>query len=104
MENKMLECSKKRWVVITPNYYKAQNIIEDIEKSCGKIPSKKTLGNHKMVTEFTDGTILKWIYMPESLRAYKFGKMWCDESIDKEILDCIILPRYFGKYEEIIWV
>lgn len=104
MENKMLECSKKRWAVITANYDKAKNIIEDIEKSCGKTKSKKILGNHKMITEFTDGTVLRWVPAKDFQKGFRCEKMWCDKNIDQEILNCVILPFYLGRYEDIIWV
>lgn len=93
----------KRWAVVT-DYNKAISIISGIEKTCGKTVSKKIQSKHELKTEFTDGTKLIWVETSESSKGFRFGKMWCDERIDKEIFDLLIATSYFGKYENIIWV
>ena len=104
MDNQMTEFMKNRWAVIGFDSYTAKDILEEIEQSCGKTISRKFIRSYEMRTEFTDGTVLRWIPAKKFLKRIKFGKMWCDKNIDREILKCVILPQYFGRYEEIIWV
>lgn len=74
-----------------------------IEKTCGKTVSKR-IKSSNLVTEFIDGTKLFWVSASESSKGFRFGKMWCDKKIDREIFDLVIMPSYFGNYEDIIWV
>lgn len=74
-----------KWEVVGFDYDRAIDIISVIEKTCGKAVSKKIQNRFELVTEFTDGTRLIWVKASESSRGLKFGKMWCDEKIDREI-------------------
>lgn len=91
------------WAVVGFDFYAAKDILEEIEQSCGKTIIRKFIGNYKMRTEFTDGTILRW-FPEKRFRGARCGKMWCDKNIDQEFLKCVILPYYIGKYEDIIWI
>lgn len=94
----------KKWAVVGFDYYRAIEIMSEIEKTCGKTISKKIQSKYELVTEFTDGTRLSWVKALESSRGFKFGKMWCDKKIDREIFDLVIMPCYFGEYEDIVWM
>ena len=96
--------AENRWGVVGFNYNTAKQIIADIEKSCGKEVSIRTQSKNNIYTKFTDGTVLKWIIASENARGNKIGKMWCDKNIDEDILNTIIMPMYFGKREDIIWI
>ena len=93
-----------RWAVVGFDYGTARKIIADIEVSSGKEVLRRIYTKHEIRTEFTDGTLLKWVNASFSSRGQKFGKMWCDKNINEDVLKCIILPMYFGKREDIIWI
>lgn len=93
-----------KWAVVCFDYYRAIDIMSGIEKNCGKTISKKNQSRFELVTIFTDGTKLSWVKASESSRGFRFGKMWCDERIDRRIFDDVIMPCYLGKYEDIIWI
>lgn len=95
---------ENKWAVVGFTRNRAIYIMLEIEKTCGKIISKKFQNEYEVRTEFTDGTTLKWVRAAESSRGFKFEKMWCDEKIDKEIFNTVIMPCYTGEYEDIIWV
>lgn len=94
----------KKWAVVGFDYYRAIDIMSGIEKTCGKTVSKKIKSEHELVTEFTDGTKLRWMKASEASIGFRFGKIWCDERINKDIFDLLIVPSYSGKYEDIIWM
>lgn len=97
--------AKNRWAVVGFNYNRAKQIIDDIEKSYEVDVLRRVRTKHEIRTEFTDDTLLKWVNASSfSSRGQKFGKMWCDKNIDKDILKRIIMPMYFGKREDIIWL
>lgn len=99
------EIAKNRWAVVGFDYNTAKQIIDDIEESSGKDVLRRIRTKHEICTEFTDGTLLKWVNASSfSSRGQKFGKMWCDKNIDEDILKCTIMPMYFGKKEDIIWL
>lgn len=103
-ENKISHHWTKNWAVVVINNETAKSIFEDIEQTCGKIVSRRIVSKNEMVTEFTDGTILRWIRPTGLGRGIKFGKMWCDASISDDALQYIILPQYFGSYDDIVWI
>lgn len=93
-----------RWAVVGFDYDTAKQLIANIEVSCGKEVVFKAYNKYGLRVEFNDGTLLKWVIPSENSRGQKFGKMWCDKNIDENILNCVIMPMYFGKKEDIIWV
>ena len=93
-----------RWAVVGFDYDTAKQLIASIEESSGKEMLRKMRTKNEMRTEFTDGTLLKWVKASESSRGQKFGKMWCDKNINEDIFKCVIMPMYFGKREDIIWI
>ena len=99
-----MEIWSSRWAVVGFNYDTAKQIISSIEESSGKEVSRRIHNKYEIRTEFTDGTSLRWIKTSDSSRGTKFGKMWCDKNINEDVLRCIILPMYFGKREDIIWI
>ena len=98
------EFAKHRWAVVGFDYETAKQIMADIEASSGKEILRRRQGNDTLWTEFTDGTLLRWIKASDSSRGQRIGKMWCDKNINKDIFRCIIFPIYRGKKEDIIWI
>lgn len=94
-----------RWAVVGFDYDTAKALITAIEHSAiDKDILKRKYTKHEIETQFTDGTILRWVRGTESSRGFKFNKMWCDKKIDKKILRTVILPCYWGRAEDINWV
>lgn len=104
MDEEMKQRLGNKWAVVGFDYDSAFQLMSKIELSCGKNVSRKLHSKFELRTEFSDGTILTWVRASESSRGCKFGKMWCDKNIDKRVFDCVILPCYFGKREDIIWI
>lgn len=99
------ELMKKKWAVVGFDYNKAEALIIAIEHGAtDKNILRRIRSKNELVTEFTDGTTLRWVRASENSRGRKFGKMWCDKNIDKNIFECVIMPMYFGKREDINWV
>lgn len=98
------EFMKNRWAVVGFNYDTAKQIIVGIEESSDKEVLRRIQTKNEIRTEFTDGTLLIWVKASFASRGQKFGKMWCDKNIDKDTFRCIIMPMYFGKREDIIWI
>lgn len=98
------ELLKKRWAVVGFDYDMAKQLITAIEWSANKDISRRVQSKNELRTEFTDGTILRWVKASDNARGQKFGKMWCDKNINEDILKCVILPMYFGKREDINWI
>lgn len=94
----------KKWAVVGFDCYRAIDIMSGIEETCGKTVSKKFHSKYELRTEFTDGTKLIWVEASKSFRGFRFGKMWCDERIDKKFFNTVIMPCYTGEYEDIIFL
>ncbi len=98
------EFLKNRWAVVGFDYDTAKQLIANIEISSEKEILRRIQSRNELRTEFSDGTLLRWVGASDSAKGHKFGKMWCDKHINEDILKCRILPMYFGKKEDIIWV
>ena len=95
---------ENRWAVVGFDYDTANKIMDDIEINSDKEISRRVRSINGMFTEFTDGTVLRWVKAIESSRGQRIGKMWCDKNINKEIFRCVIMPIYMGQREDIIWI
>lgn len=104
MDNEMKQWLEKRWAVVGFTHERAKEIIEDIVSSCGKEVSRRMISRYMLRIEFTDGTVLQHIRASENARGNKIGKMWCDKSVNRDILNCVILPMYFGEQNDIVWL
>jgi hypothetical protein len=98
------EFAKNRWAVVGFDYNTAKQIMADIEESSGKEIFRRVRTKNQMFTELTDGTVLRWINDSSSLSGQKFGKLWCTKALGEDVLTYMVLPRYFGKIEDIIWL
>ena len=78
--------------------------MNDIEATSGKIVKQRIRGSREMYTLFTDGTFVKWIDPNNYPRGQRFGKIWCNIHIDKDVFEQVIMPMYRGKIEDIIWM
>ena len=94
----------KSWAVVGFDRERASEIIADIESECGKAVIRKIQNKLELRTEFEDGTVLRWISANNESRGNRFGRMWCDKTINKEFLNRVVLPCYRGKRENIIWL
>ena len=104
MDEAVRAWADKRWAVVGFGREQASKIMADIEAECGKTAVRKIQTKHELRTMFEDGTVLQWVRASENSRGVKFGRMWCDKTINKDILTCVILPQYLGKRENIIWL
>ena len=98
------EAIDKKWYVVGFTRERAEEIILDIEKQSGKDVSRKVNSLTTIWTQFDDGTKAEWIRANDSIRGCRIGKMWCDKTIDKRILNEVIYPKYFGKKKDIVWL
>ena len=98
------EFAENRWAVVGFNYDMAEALITAIEWSANKGISRRIHTKNELCTEFTDGTLLKWIKISDSVRGQKIGKMWCDKNIDKDVFESVIMPMYYGNRENILWI
>lgn len=97
--------ARDRWAVVGFDYYTAKQLITNIEESSGKEILRRVQSKNELFTEFTDGTLLRWIKASSnSIKGQKCGKMWCDKNINENIFKYVIMPMYFGKKEDIIWL
>ena len=100
----MLEALDRRWAVVGFDYDRAAVIIDDIQAKCGKEVLRRVRNRLQQHVEFVDGTILEWVKASENSRGRKFGRMWCDKAINREVFNRIIRPCYYGSQEDIIWL
>lgn len=98
------EFAKNRWAIVGFDYDAAKHLIASIEESSGKEILRRIQTKYEIRTEFTDGTLLRWVNASDNARGHKFGKMWCDKNIDEDVFECVIMPMYFGKIEDINWI
>lgn len=99
------EFVKKRWAVVGFDYNAAKNLITAIEWSAtDKDILRRIQSKNELVTEFTDGTLLRWVKASDNVKGYRFGKMWCDKNINEDVFKYVIMPMYFGKREDIMWI
>lgn len=94
---------KHSWAVITSDREKAMELIRRIESDHGASVYQRADGAWGILFRFSDGISLRWLRPVESIRGYRIGKLWCDVNIDQDILNNVILPKYRGKIEDIIW-
>lgn len=111
LKNKLLngeimfnEFAKKRWAVVGFDYDTAKQIIAGIEEHSGKEVSRRIRTKYEIRTEFTDGTLLRWVNASFSSKGQRIGRMWCDKNINKDIFKYMIMPMYMGKREDINWI
>lgn len=95
---------EKRWMIAGLTFETACDLMCKIEETCGKEVLNRINGRNHMCTEFADGTILRWLPTTANCHGQRCGKMWCDKNIDRNIFKYVVLPMYFGKLEDIIWV
>ena len=91
------------WAVITSDREKAKKLMQRIENEHCASVYHRIDGVNWMLLRFSDGVSLRWLRPVESIRGYRTGKLWCDVNIDRDILNNVILPKYRGKTEDIIW-
>lgn len=101
--SKVREIYAKLWSVVTSDRDKAANKIAEIERDYNKEVLRRKNGANEASIIFEDGVWLRWVRPSDSDRGYRHGKMWCDKNIPRDIFRCVILPKYFGKYEDILW-
>lgn len=96
--------SDTHWAVVGFSRERAAEIMSNIEAECGKTVFRKIHEINELRTEFEDGTLLKWIRANNNAHGNKFGRMWCDKNIDRDVFVHVILPMYRGRREDIVWL
>ena len=91
------------WGIVTPDREKAKALMTQIESERNIGVWERKDGPVQMVVQFADGVRLMWVRPTESARGYRIGRLWCDVNTDQEILNNVILPKYRGKTEDIVW-
>lgn len=93
------------WAVVGFNSIIAEEIMENIVKTCEKDVLHKIYNANALVAiDFKDGTTLRWIRNPTFARGYRIGKLFCDRRIDQNVFLDNIVPMYRGSAEDIIWL
>lgn len=104
MGEKLKQWASNHWAVVGFTHERAIEIIEEIAASCGKEINRKILTKKEIIIIFADGTTLEHIEASELSIGRRIGKMWCDKDINKDILHHVIMPMFFGKWDDIIWL
>lgn len=94
----------KKWAIVGFDRATAERLMASIEVQSGKQVLRRRCSKYDLSTEFTDGTILRWLEASDSSRGYKVGRMWCDKNIDSNTFRAVVLPLYYGKKDDIIWL
>ena len=96
------------WAIITKNKRKAINIIDSIkeeQKLQGNNWTKETYDGCRTTVYFENGFCLRVLLPIENFRGFRFHRLWCDKDVDKDYLECVILPMAcYMKYEDIVWI
>lgn len=98
-----MKYAERFWAVAGFTQERAWQIMQDIKKQYSKEVLKSLETPTTLQIWFTDNTILYWIPENKHILGERIGKMWCDKSI-KEDFYMQLLPCYFGKREDIIWL
>ena len=89
------------WAIVGFEYEDAKRTMQDI--ASGKPARYWSLEKRDMFTVFEDGTILRWMPVNTSRRAYRFGKMWCDHNISHKAFQQM-LSFFRGNQRDIRWI
>ena len=83
-----------QWAVVGFSRDQALEIIRNIEQEAGKPVFSRVRTRNSLHTLFDDGTILEWIPAAAAItrRGYKFGRMWCDNTLDTATLNEVVYP------------
>ena len=91
------------WAIVGFEYEDAKRIMQNIVQDSGKQVDYWCLAERDMFTVFEDGTVLGWMPVNTSRRAYRFGKMWCDRNISHKAFGRM-LACFFGDKQDIVWI
>lgn len=93
------------WAVVGFDSKRAEEIMENIMKTCEKHVLHKIYNAKTLVAiDFKDGTTLRWIPNTTSARGYRIEKLFCNRRIDQNVFREIIAPMYRGDAADIIWL
>ena len=97
---------ENQWAVVGFSRDQALKIMRNIEQEAGKPVFSRVRTRNSLHTLFDDGTILEWIPAAAATtrRGYKFGRMWCDSSLDTVTLNEVVYPLYFGDRDSVVWL
>lgn len=97
---------ENQWAVVGFSHDQALKIMRNIEQEAGKVVIGRVRTRSSLHTLFDDGTILEWIPVTAATtrRGYKFGRMWCDSTLDKTTLNTVVYPLYFGNRDSVVWL
>lgn len=97
---------ENQWAVVGFSRDQALEIMRNIEQEAGKPVFSRVRTRNSLHTLFDDGTILEWIPAAAAVtrRGYKFGRMWCDSTLDTVTLHEVVYPLYFGNRDSVVWL
>lgn len=97
---------ENQWAVVGFSHDQALKIMQNIEQEAGKVVIGRVRSRNSLRTLFDDGTILEWIPAAAAItrRGYKFGRMWCDNTLDTVTLHEVVYPLYFGNRDSVVWL
>ena len=100
----MCKSWENQWAVVGFSHDQAQRIMQDVERDAGKNVFRRENTKNSLLTLFEDGTILEWIPATTTRRGYKFGRMWCDSTLDETTMNTVVYPLYFGDRDAVVWL
>lgn len=97
---------ENQWAVVGFSHDQALKIMQNIEQEAAKVVIGRVRSRNSLRTLFDDGTILEWIPTAAAItrRGYKFGRMWCDSTLDTVTLHEVVYPLYFGNRDSVVWL
>lgn len=100
----MYEAFENQWAVVGFSHDQALKIMRNIEQEAGKPVFSRVRTRNSLHTVFDDGTILEWVPADTTRRGYKFGRIWCDSTLDVTTLNTVVYPLYFGSPDAVVWL
>ena len=94
---------KHSWAVVTSDREKARELMRRVENDHCASVYQRVDDASKMLLRFSDGISLRWVRPTDTIKGYRIGKMWCDVTVDQNVLNSVILPKYRGMAQDILW-
>lgn len=98
------EHAKRKCAILTSDEKKAYKLMRKIESEHNSDVVAFSYSPNVGYIAFEDGFYVRWLRPVESVRGYKFGTLYMDEQLDKDILRTTFGSSYFGEYKDIVWV
>lgn len=93
------------WLIITKDYYKAKEIIQQQINELYKSKicfEEHVISQYGAVTKFSNGLRICWMPPHDELLGFRINKLWADKDIDEKLVKTVYLPMLINK--DIIWI